>query len=85
MFVTWLQDDGSSGADTEEETDDTTPSSGSVTVLSEKTLDNGQKVSVHVCVSVSVIFMLHMHVLVSVYKFHHMLYPLVDSTTRRHC
>ena len=51
MFGVWwalirafIQDDGSSGADTEEETDDTTPSSGSVTVLSEKTLDNGQKV-----------------------------------------
>ena len=49
LFVTWLQDDDSSGADTEEETEDTTPSSGSVTVLSEKTLDNGQKVSVCVC------------------------------------
>jgi len=48
-----IQDDGSSGADTEEETDDTTPSSGSVTVLSEKTLDNGQKVRMCVMSSCS--------------------------------
>ena len=51
-------DDGSSGADTEEEMDDTTPSSGSVTVLSEKTLDNGQKVCV--CVAF-VLCVLHVH------------------------
>lgn len=40
------KDDNSSGADTEEETDETTPTSGSVTVLSEKMLDNGQKLTV---------------------------------------